>query len=198
MSWFNLVSQTSDHRHQQFPTDSRRMSGTDGLRGPYRTGLWGSPTTAATPTTATQDQAGFPSTVQGVACPPSLENLTCGYPSAGHVAEFEPISYVSLQEQRCVLSWFQGWSCSQRERFLQDLVGKVVPGKVCTLLDSLSTLQVKDSLPNIFECQIRLWSQWFESWGEDERNHFLHLLEERDPTFIAHFYNCVAGTAGRA
>lgn len=41
-----------------------------------------------------------------------------------------------------MLSWFQGWSASQRERFLQDLLGKAVPGKVCTLLDSLSTLQV--------------------------------------------------------
>lgn len=115
----------------------------------------------------------------------------------------------------------------QRERFLQDLLGKAVPGKVCTLLDSLSSLQVlytatcpeshvllllfitnccllflhpgkvKDRLPNIFECQLRLWTQWFESWGEEERNHFLHMLEESDPVFVAHFYRSVAGTAGR-
>uniref|UniRef100_A0A4W5R3T7 Uncharacterized protein n=1 Tax=Hucho hucho TaxID=62062 RepID=A0A4W5R3T7_9TELE len=29
-----------------------------------------------------------------------------------------------------------------------------VPGKVCTLLELLSTLQVKDSPANIFECQL--------------------------------------------
>lgn len=58
-------------------------------------------------------------------------------------------------------------------------------------------LQVKDKLPNIFECQLRLWTQWFESWGEDERNHFLHMLEEQDPIFVDHFYRSVAGTAGR-
>ncbi|XP_057714449.1 uncharacterized protein C14orf119 homolog isoform X2 [Corythoichthys intestinalis] len=195
MSWFNYVSQNSDH--QQFPTESSRMSATDGLCAPYRSGLWGAPMTVASPAVATQERTGFASTPQGVSCPPTLENLTCGSPSGGQVTEPVPISYVSLQEQRCVLSWFQGWSGSQRERFLQDLVGKAVPGKVCTLLDSLSTLQVKDRLPNIFECQLRLWSQWFESWGEDERNHFLHILEERDPMFVAHFYNCVAGTAGR-
>ncbi|XP_022603786.1 uncharacterized protein C14orf119 homolog [Seriola dumerili] len=139
----------------------------------------------------------FPSAPQSVVSPPSLENLSCASPSAGQVGDPEPISYVTLQEQRCVLSWFQGWTAAQRERFLQDLLGKAVPGKVCTLLDSLSTLQVRDRLPNIFECQLRLWSQWFESWREEERNHFLHILEERDPVFVAHFYSSVAGTAGR-
>lgn len=139
----------------------------------------------------------FPSAPRGVSSPPSLENLSCASPGAGSSREPEPISYVTLQEQRCVLSWFQGWTSAQRDRFLQDLLGKAVPGKVCTLLDSLSTLQVKDRLPNIFECQLRLWTQWFESWGEEERNHFLHMLDERDPMFVAHFYKCVAGTAGR-
>lgn len=128
--------------------------------------------------------------------PPSLENLSCSSVTGAH-KDPQPISYVTLQEQRCVLSWFQGWNVSQRERFMQDLLGKAVPGKVCTLLDSLSTLQVKDKLPNIFECQLRLWTQWFESWDEEERNHFLHILEEKDPAFVAQFYNCVAGTAGK-
>ncbi|XP_019720322.1 uncharacterized protein C14orf119 homolog [Hippocampus comes] len=204
MSWFNCVSQNSDHQ-LQFSTDSRTMSATEGFCASSRSRLRGAPTAAASPTVATQDcpgfssrgPEGFPSTPECVAGPPTLENLTCGSPSGGQIGEPVPISYVSLQEQRCVLSWFQGWTPSQRERFLQDLVAKAVPGKVCTLLDSLSTLQVKDRLPNIFECQLRLWTQWFESWGEEERNHFLHVLEERDATFVAHFYNCVAATAGR-
>ncbi|XP_061694326.1 uncharacterized protein C14orf119 homolog [Syngnathoides biaculeatus] len=190
MSWFNYVSHNPEHQ-PQFSTDSCRMTATDDLCAPYGSTLRGAPTAEASPSMATQSRVGFPS------CPPTLENLTCGSPSGGQVGGPEPISYVSLQEQRCVLSWFQGWNSSQRERFLQDLLGKAVPGKVCTLLDSLNTLQVKDRLPNIFECQLRLWTQWFQSWGEEERNHFLHVLEERDPTFVAHFYNCVAGTAGR-
>ncbi|XP_054623175.1 uncharacterized protein C14orf119 homolog isoform X1 [Dunckerocampus dactyliophorus] len=183
MSWFNHVSLSSDQQ--------RQLSATDGFCGPTTTMAAPDRTGVSSP-----GLEGFPSALQSVVCPPTLENLTCGS-SGGQVREPEPISYASLQEQRCVLSWFQGWSPSQRERFLQDLVGKAVPGKVCTLLDSLSTLQVKDRLPSIFECQLRLWTQWFESWGEEERNHFLHILEERDPTFVAHFYNCVAGTAGR-
>ncbi|KAL4657208.1 hypothetical protein GN956_G4812 [Arapaima gigas] len=108
-----------------------------------------------------------------------------------------PLSYVTQQEQRCVLSWFLGWAPPQRERFLQDLLSKAVPGKVCTLLEQLNTLQVRDRPPNIFECQLRLWSQWFETWSEEEQNTFLHALEEKDPAFVTHFYRLVAGTAGR-
>nr|XP_020507846.1 uncharacterized protein C14orf119 homolog [Labrus bergylta] len=196
MSWFNHVNQASNQQQQQPPTEGYRLSHNSGLRFP----------TEGSPSLATQHWTGFPgapspedfpSAPRGVVSPPSLESLSCTSPSTGQVGDPEPISYVSLQEQRCVLYWFKGWTGPQREQFLQDLLGKAVPGKVCTLLDSLSTLQVKDRLPNIFECQLRLWTQWFQSWGEEERNHFLHMLEEWDPVFVAHFYRCVAGTAGR-
>ncbi|XP_070701509.1 uncharacterized protein C14orf119 homolog [Pempheris klunzingeri] len=201
MSWFNHVSQGSNQQQHQQPTDSHRLAATDILC--YNSRLTGP--TGGSPTMSGQRWTGcsapspedFPSAPRGVTSPPSLEKLSCSSPSAGQAGVPDPISYVSLQEQRCVLSWFQGWSSTQKESFLQDLLGKAVPGKVCTLLDSLSTLQVKDRLPNIFECQLRLWTQWFESWGEEERNHFLHMLEERDPVFAAHFYRSVASTAGR-
>lgn len=198
MSWFSYVSQGSN-KHE--PTDNQGLADilcsspnavfTCPIEGPASTTKHGS---AGFSSPSSSD---FPPAPQGVVSPPSLEKLSCACPSAGPVKEPEPISYVTLQEQRCVLSWFQGWTAAQRERFLQDLLGKAVPGKVCTLLDSLSTLQVKDKLPNIFECQLRLWTQWFESWGEEDRNHFLHMLEERDPEFVSHFYRSVAGTAGR-
>lgn len=179
MSWFSHVCQGSDPQQQTPGPAGRSLASPD----------W---TACSSP--SSED---FPSPPQTATGPPSLENLSCVSTNAGQFRDPEPISYVTLQEQRCVLSWFQGWTPVQRERFLQDLLGKAVPGKVCTLLDSLSTLQVKDRLPNIFECQLRLWTQWFESWGEEERNHFLHMLEERDPVYVAHFYRSVAGTAGR-
>ncbi|KAE8291329.1 hypothetical protein D5F01_LYC10927 [Larimichthys crocea] len=200
MSWFSHVSQGSNN---QQPVHNHRLAATDSLCSALNSRLGGSAEGA--PTMATQHWTGcstpspivFPSAPHGVVSPPSLEKLSCSSLNVGQVRDPDPISYVSLQEQRCVLSWFQGWTAAQRERFLQDLLGKAVPGKVCTLLDSLNTLQVKDRLPNIFECQLRLWTQWFESWGEEERNHFLHMLEERDPVFVSHFYRSVAGTAGR-
>lgn len=94
------------------------------------------------PSSSASSLLDLPAAPQGAAGPPSLENLSCTSQSAAPGGEPEPISYVTVQEQRCVLSWFLGWTTPQRERFLQDLLGKAVPGKVCTLLDSLNTLQV--------------------------------------------------------
>ncbi|XP_034039455.1 uncharacterized protein C14orf119 homolog [Thalassophryne amazonica] len=184
MSWFGHVSQGSNHQQQQpqnslYSSQCSRLGGSTELN---RTHNWSG---CSSPTA--EDLPSLPRCSVSL---PSLEDLACA-------RESKPISYVTLQEQMCVLSWFQGWNIPQRERFLQDMLGKAVPGKVCTLLESLSGLQVKDRLPNIFECQLRLWTQWFDSWGEDERNHFLHMLEEQDPVFVAHFYRSVAGTAGR-
>ncbi|XP_061588763.1 uncharacterized protein C14orf119 homolog [Cololabis saira] len=182
MSWFSHVSQGADQ-----PTDHRLIPASS--FSPVNP-----PGSSPTPDLSTPSLDDFPPAPHGAA---SLESQSCRGSARSSDPGPGPISYVTLQEQRCVLSWFQAWTAAHRERFLQDLLGKAVPGKVCTLLQSLTTLQVKDRLPNIFECQLRLWSQWFESWGEDERNHFLHLLEECDPVFVAHFYRSVAGTAGR-
>ncbi|XP_071368795.1 uncharacterized protein C14orf119 homolog [Centroberyx affinis] len=197
MSWFYHVSHGSTQQQEQQLADMMPATATASLSGTYYSRIRG-PTgaTQAWPGCSSPSLDGLPAAPRG-AVPPSLENLSCTSLSASPGGEPEPISYVTLQEQRCVLSWFLGWTPIQRERFLQDLLGKAVPGKVCTLLDSLNTLQVKDSPPNIFECQLRLWTQWFESWSEEERNRFLHILEERDPVFVAHFYRSVAGTAGR-
>lgn len=123
-------------------------------------------------------------------------NVTCSPPGDDSDRDLQTMSYVTLQEQRCVLSWFLGWGTAQKQRFLEDLVAKAVPGKVCSLLGQLNTMQVKDHLPNIFECQLNLWTQWFDSWTEEERNAFIGRLEEKDPLFVSHFYNGVAGTAG--
>ncbi|KAL0966328.1 hypothetical protein UPYG_G00293950 [Umbra pygmaea] len=201
MSWFFHVNQDSQQQHPgMMPSAQGSMSSSI-----YNPNLM-SNTMDTTNTTGqgwlyTQSSssspsiADFPSTPQGVV-PPSLENLSCTSQNLSAGRDPLPLSYVTLQEQRCVLSWFLSWTTAQREQFLQDLLGKAVPGKVCTLLDSLNTLQVKDSPPNIFQCQLRLWTQWFDSWSEEERNSFLHILEERDPVFVGHFYRGVAGTSG--
>uniref|UniRef100_A0A8C7RCU6 Uncharacterized protein n=1 Tax=Oncorhynchus mykiss TaxID=8022 RepID=A0A8C7RCU6_ONCMY len=62
------------------------------------------------------------------------------------------------------------------ETFSAGPVWEGVPGKVYTLLELLSTLQVKDSPANIFECQRRLG-----------------LTVKK----TSHFYRGVAETAGR-
>lgn len=83
----------------------------------------------------------FPST-SGCFVPQRLEELSCTSLNTGSREDTVPLSYVTLQEQRCVLGWFLAWSVAQRERFLEDLTSKAVPGKVSSLLDQLNTLQV--------------------------------------------------------
>lgn len=138
----------------------------------------------------------FPPASGGIV-PQRLDALSCTSLNMGSREDSVPLSFVTLQEQRCVLSWFLKWSAVQKQRFLEDLISKAVPGKVSSLLDQFNTLQVNDCPPNIFECQFRLWTQWFDSWSEEERNYFLNSLEEKDPSFVAYFYSQVAGTAGR-
>ncbi|KAM9064258.1 uncharacterized protein C14orf119 homolog [Sarcophilus harrisii] len=112
---------------------------------------------------------------------------------------FLSMSYFTSQEMKCVLHWFANWSDPQRERFLQDLVAKAVPGKLQPLLEGLEQLSVSgaDRPPHIFDCQLRLWDQWFRSWAEEERNEFVRQLEVSEPDFVAKFYQAVAATAGK-
>ncbi|XP_037672968.1 uncharacterized protein C14orf119 homolog [Choloepus didactylus] len=110
-----------------------------------------------------------------------------------------PMSYITSQEMKCILHWFASWSGPQRERFLQDLVAKAVPAKLQPLLDGLEQLSVSGANrpPCIFECQLRLWDQWFQGWAEQERNEFVKQLEVSEPEFVAKFYQAVAATAGK-
>ncbi|KAI5947388.1 hypothetical protein MM560_G33n65 [Manis javanica] len=110
-----------------------------------------------------------------------------------------PMSYITSQEMKCILHWFASWSVPQRERFLQDLVAKAVPGKLQPLLEGLEQLSVSGANrpPCIFECQLHLWDQWFRGWAEQERNEFVRQLEVSEPDFVAKFYQAVAATAGK-
>lgn len=145
MSWFHHVNQSSSQQGQ-YPFGSHELSSTNASCSGFNS--WPGAPTVESSTVANHHWTGFstpsledlPSVT--AESPPSLEKLSGFSPNAGRERDSGPISYLSLQEQRCVLSWFNGWNSSQRERFFQDLLGKAVPGKVCTLLDSLSTLQV--------------------------------------------------------
>lgn len=165
MAWFSHVRLDSDQK-QQLAADSHSFTASDVLCGSLSTGFTAPTGAPLTPGCSAPSPGDFPPAPRGLSSPPSLENLTCSSSSAAQVRDLEPISYVSLQEQRCVLSWFQGWSLVQKERFLQDLLGKAVPGKVCTLLGSLSTLQVphRANLPAHFQsrmssvaCHLKFW-----------------------------------------
>ncbi|XP_053451583.1 uncharacterized protein C14orf119 homolog [Nycticebus coucang] len=131
--------------------------------------------------------------------PPSFSPVLLTVPDSITNFSLPPMSYITSQEMKCILPWFAGWSSPQRECFLQDLVAKAVPGKLQPLLDGLEQLSVSGANrpPCIFECQLRLWDQWFQGWAEQERNEFIRHLEISEPDFVAKFYQAVAATAGK-
>lgn len=92
--------------------------------------------------------ADFPP-ASGVIGPQRLDALSCTSLNVSSREDSVPLSFVTLQEQRCVLGWFFGWNTVQKQRFLEDLISKAVPGKVSSLLDQLNTLQVFHFCPSI-------------------------------------------------
>ena len=100
-------------------------------------------------------------------------------------------------EAKCVIHWFQGWSDFQKQDFMKELLVKAVPQKISTLLDAMDMLNVKDKPPSIFQCQLKLFNQWFDEWPEKQRNDFLTQLEIADHEFVARFNAEVAATSGQ-
>jgi hypothetical protein len=101
------------------------------------------------------------------------------------------------KEIQCSIHWFQGWSEMQKNDFLKHLLEKAIPEKVCTLFDAMHALNVQDKPPSIFQCQLKLFSQWFNEWTDSERNEFMRQLEICDSIFVDHFNQQVTETAGK-
>ena len=75
----------------------------------------------------------------------------------------------------------------QKKDFFQDLLDKAIPCHMDSLFDSLKTMNMDDKPPSIFQCQIKLFNQWFEGWSQSERNIFITKLREVNPDFVSEF-----------
>ncbi|GFS24754.1 chromosome 14 open reading frame 119 [Elysia marginata] len=93
----------------------------------------------------------------------------------------------SEREIQCVTHWFKSWSPFQKQDFLKDLLDKLVPNNLDTLFDSMKGLGVSDRPPSIFQCQLKLFSEWFGEWNDAERNDFLLRLRGLDSEFVKTF-----------
>ena len=88
------------------------------------------------------------------------------------------------KEIQCVIHWFQGWSRFHKQDFFKDLLDKAIPCHMDSLFDSMKSMNVNDKPPSIYECQIKLFNQWFEAWSRQERDSFLSKLRDVDPDFV--------------
>lgn len=96
-----------------------------------------------------------------------------------------------------VLHWFMNWTRAQQDEFMTDLVHKAVPNKLITIVDSMNCMAVDDDEQTMFACQLRLFSQWFSAWTDDQRNSFLGRLSDVDTTFVDMFNSKIAATSGQ-
>lgn len=78
---------------------------------------------------------------------------------------------------------------------MKDLVEKALPNDVNFLMGNLDAMNMNDKPPTLFECQLKLFSQWFEEWSEEQRDLMLETLESHDPVFAMKFRECVKNPA---
>lgn len=67
------------------------------------------------------------------------------------------------------------------------LLDRALPQNVDTLFQSLNGLSVQDRPPSIFQCQLKLFGEWFAEWTDKERNDFMVWLAAKDPAFVERF-----------
>uniref|UniRef100_T1JLH5 Uncharacterized protein n=1 Tax=Strigamia maritima TaxID=126957 RepID=T1JLH5_STRMM len=93
---------------------------------------------------------------------------------------------------RHILSWFKDWSEMQKSDFLK-ILNKKFSSPCDGLFDAIEMLRVNDRPPTLFQCQMKLFNEWFDLWSESERGAFIEKLREIDATFISQFEDEING-----
>ena len=101
----------------------------------------------------------------------------------------------SRTEIACSLSWFRNWDDNQKKEFAQILIDKQrgSPSTTDQSLDALMSTMTNLSLdsaknegPGIFECQLKIFSKWYDGWNPGERSEFAVQINSVSPEFIAY------------
>jgi len=104
------------------------------------------------------------------------------------------------QRMNYFLSWFQGWSDLQKSDFVTVLADKMSDGQV-GVADDLDSMKINGDSegnskkpPSLYECQIKLFKEWFSSWSDDQKNYLVTRLQAID----AEFYEKYAAAEAKA
>lgn len=86
---------------------------------------------------------------------------------------------------RYTVQWFHEWSEMQRGDFLPILAQRLAPGSyVNGLLSGVDGLSCNEGRPpSLFQCRVKLFRDWFETWGQAERDQLLSHIKSMDPGF---------------
>lgn len=85
-----------------------------------------------------------------------------------------------------LVQWFHEWSEMQRSDFLPILSQKFgSKSYVNGLLPGMEGISnIEDKPPSLFQCRIKLFREWSDSWSCEEKDQFLNQIKTMDPEFI--------------
>jgi len=90
---------------------------------------------------------------------------------------------------RYLAQWFQEFSEMQRGDFLPVLVqrfgNKAYVNGLLPGMENVSTLE--DRPPSLFQCRIKLFNDWTETWSQLEKEQLLTIIKAIDPQFSERF-----------
>lgn len=92
----------------------------------------------------------------------------------------------SLQSQlQYLVEWFQEFSEMQRNDFLPVLIQRFGHKEYVNgfLPEMENENNFNDRPPSLFQCRIKLFLEWTESWGQDEKQQLLNIIKSIDPNF---------------
>lgn len=105
-----------------------------------------------------------------------------------------PQQHTTIDQVNFLGQWFISWSEMQREDFLPILVQAYQPkDHINGLLGGIESLSLQGRRPSLFDCQVKLFHDWFVSWADGERGRLVQHLREVDPDFMAQFDKQVSG-----
>ncbi|XP_071080740.1 uncharacterized protein C14orf119-like [Haliotis cracherodii] len=98
------------------------------------------------------------------------------------------------REIQWTVHWFKKWTVLQREEFLKELVDKSLPQLPQALDIAMRRLNMEED-PDVFHCQLRLFSEWFEGWSDIEKNGLVEKLKLVDPSFVERLSSILSSIA---
>lgn len=90
------------------------------------------------------------------------------------------------QQMNYLLAWFTKWSDLQKEDFIPVLAEKLSSkwSSVNGVTDSLNSLSMENNRPpSLFQCQVKLFTDWVVVWSDDQKNYFIIRLKDIDVGF---------------
>ena len=87
----------------------------------------------------------------------------------------------SDQQMNYFLAWFNTWSDLQKTDFVPILAQKT--GQAPPEMNGLS-IKDNDRPMSLFQCQLKLFKEWVETWNPDQQEYLVLRLKDMDANFF--------------